>query len=176
MSKKSNSWRGWVNPNLSPESGSRPKSRYRPFKYRVSKNGPDYDDYFKTWAWKEKRDLIMRYFCHRCQKDPREFAHHVHHLTYSRFKNELPMDLMPLSKSAHKLIHLTIGQDALEKTINALGDDLVCEYRKSLQSVTWEQIRDQVKANLPRPITLQQAWRAPKPIQHWISRSKTKSD
>lgn len=64
-----------------------------------------YAEYLQTAEWKEKRDFVLGFACHRCQvcNSPKNL--HVHHRTYERRGDEDLDDLIALCKTCHELYH-----------------------------------------------------------------------
>ena len=85
---------------------------YLSCRFRLINGGQRMDPYYRSQKWNRKRDLALALAQHQC-----EFVHevygrckcrtklNVHHLTYERFKNELPSDLMVVCRHHHVWIH-----------------------------------------------------------------------
>ena len=87
----------------------------------------DYTDYINSEAWFKKRDEAFAFHGKSCKKCGRTNTLHVHHKTYSNFKNEnIESDLIPLCRGCHKRVHkfckknglhLFIGTDEFLKKV-----------------------------------------------------------
>lgn len=60
--------------------------------------------YLKSKEWKEKRDLVMEFYNHKCN-DCDNKATDVHHLTYDNIFKEKFDDLIPLCRNCHNKKH-----------------------------------------------------------------------
>jgi hypothetical protein len=81
------------------------------------------------------------------------------------------MDLLPLNWDIHERIHKERLGSALDKTMNVLGDNFVMSYRKRMQGITWEQVREQVNRHEKPRVTICQAIKPHAFIQRWVSRA-----
>lgn len=75
-------------------------------------SNPDYNRYINSREWKVIRLQVLARDRYRCTRCKRARASHVHHLTYTRFKQELPEDLTSLCFRCHQLItrHHRLGR------------------------------------------------------------------
>jgi len=65
----------------------------------------EYQTYINSRQWKNKRAMALEragYKCQRCGFSKWSKKLEVHHLTYDRFGNEIPEDLMVLCEDCHK--------------------------------------------------------------------------
>lgn len=68
---------------------------------------PQYYNYIYSDIWKDKSKVFKKLFLGRCVLFPWLKGKHSHHLTYNNFQNEVYwVDCLPLSETAHALIHL----------------------------------------------------------------------
>jgi len=66
-----------------------------------------YYDYIFSEEWKKKSRFFRALFLDRCVLFPWLKSKHTHHLGYGRFEEEwFWLDCLPLSESAHALVHL----------------------------------------------------------------------
>ena len=80
---------------MSANAKARPKKR----------RSVDYRAYFGTAKWKRKRAKVIFRDGAQCRACGSRESLEVHHLTYSRFQNELPEDLITLCEKCHKAVH-----------------------------------------------------------------------
>jgi hypothetical protein len=70
---------------------------------------PEYYQYIQSSEWREKSKACQRLTKNYCVLFPWLKSNHTHHLSYNNFKNEKPLiDLVPLSKVAHSIIHFSL--------------------------------------------------------------------
>ena len=72
------------------------------------KNGIDYFSYLQSKKWKQKiaeAKARFKYQCVSCNRTANETILEGHHLTYERFGNELPEDIVILCRSCHRKVH-----------------------------------------------------------------------
>jgi len=65
----------------------------------------EYDDYINSQEWYAKRALVLERNKGMCEHCKVKKAVHIHHLTYSRFGNELLEDLQALCFDCHQAKH-----------------------------------------------------------------------
>jgi len=67
---------------------------------------PEYNSYIKSPTWRARSNRCIAAANKRCVLFPWLRATQSHHLTYANFQHEwLIRDIVPLSKSAHKIVH-----------------------------------------------------------------------
>lgn len=67
-----------------------------------------YNAYIQSSKWRDKSRKIIKNYP-RCALFPWLRSRHCHHMTYANFQKEsLWIDLMPLSKTGHKIIHFPL--------------------------------------------------------------------
>jgi hypothetical protein len=65
-----------------------------------------YLTYVHSPEWKNKSKSCQQLTKNHCVVFPWLKSNHCHHLTYKNLKNEIPIrDTVPLSKTAHSIIH-----------------------------------------------------------------------
>lgn len=83
--------------------GSRTSSKYT---IVVARSRPtSYAEYLRSDAWKRRRDAALVRAGFRCQVCNRKGQIDVHHRTYERIGDELPIDLVALCRRCHDLFH-----------------------------------------------------------------------
>lgn len=100
-------------------------------------------EYLKSDEWKSLRSTIMnsKPDCQCCFKE----ACDVHHMVYRNFVDTKILDLLPVCRSCHNLIHLAIDSGYIsqkpeevelikEKTVGIINDQEFKEWRKWLKS------------------------------------------
>jgi 5-methylcytosine-specific restriction endonuclease McrA len=66
----------------------------------------EYNEYIKSYRWKQRRDAAMQRAksrCERCGFSDQSCKLEVHHVTYANFKNEKPEDLRVLCTECHAI-------------------------------------------------------------------------
>lgn len=72
----------------------------------MKKFSKEYDEYFKTDAWQEKRKQRLKIDGYKCALCGKSEKLEVHHLTYKSFGNEnVESDLISLCKECHDFAH-----------------------------------------------------------------------
>ena len=68
---------------------------------------PEYDEYLKSWAWKEQRFWAIERARNQCKECGEGLGTEldVHHVTYERLGHELPEDLVVLCRLCHDVGH-----------------------------------------------------------------------
>jgi hypothetical protein len=70
---------------------------------------PEYREYMQSFVWHEKSNKCKNATKRICVLFPWLKANHSHHLTYKNFKKEVIVrDIVPLSKVAHKIVHIEL--------------------------------------------------------------------
>lgn len=64
-----------------------------------------YDEYLASEAWRNRRQIMLERFSHKCQLCGGSDRLQVHHRTYDRIGNERPEDLTVLCGACHTLFH-----------------------------------------------------------------------
>ena len=65
----------------------------------------EYEAYLRSAAWRERRKAVLERASDCCELCEIADAVQVHHLTYVRFGNELPTDLLAVCTSCHEILH-----------------------------------------------------------------------
>ena len=72
-------------------------------------HSPEYLNYINSSEWKDKSKKCQGLTRKHCILFPWLKSRHTHHLTYKNMKSEIPIrDTVPLSVTAHKIIHWRI--------------------------------------------------------------------
>ena len=64
-----------------------------------------YHKYLRSWAWKQKRKEILKYYKYQCQKCKTREKLQIHHLNYRSLYREKMKDVLVLCCSCHQFIH-----------------------------------------------------------------------
>lgn len=80
---------------------SQARAASRPF----SQQRREYLDYLASPEWKARRLGALSRAEHKCEACASPKQLHVHHLTYKRFRNEIPEDLQVLCRNCHAKAH-----------------------------------------------------------------------
>lgn len=75
-----------------------------------------YDDYLASEAWRNRRQIMLERFSHKCQLCGGSDRLQVHHRTYDRIGNERPEDLTVLCGACHTVFHQHRGMPESGKT------------------------------------------------------------
>lgn len=68
-----------------------------------------YKTYIISDEWRAKSRNVRDLTNNHCVLFPWMKANHAHHLTYQNMENEIPVrDIIPLSKTAHSIVHWRI--------------------------------------------------------------------
>lgn len=69
----------------------------------------EYTSYIRSSEWHSRAKSCRNLTNDRCILFPWLKAHHTHHLHYQNMKNEMIIrDIVPLSRTAHSLVHIPI--------------------------------------------------------------------
>lgn len=66
-----------------------------------------YQSYMQSWAWQEKRRIVLRRANFQCEGCGEQTATQVHHLTYRHLGDELLWELKAVCNDCHEKIHNT---------------------------------------------------------------------
>ncbi|WP_242063077.1 hypothetical protein [Nostoc sp. FACHB-145] len=95
---------------------------------------PEYLSYIRSSQWKNKSINCQKLTNFHCIIFPWYKSSHAHHLTYDNLKFELPVkDIVPLSKTAHSLVHWGI----FWKTPLRVGVNWLLRLLMVISVITW---------------------------------------
>lgn len=101
----------------------------------------DYNQYINSPTWKQKRAAALeraQYRCQKCGFSKWSRTLEVHHLTYERFKRELPSDLMVLCKECHEIEDKKRAARGIQKSQDALYDARLHGWASKVYGEEWE--------------------------------------
>lgn len=71
----------------------------------------EYNDYLKTPAWRNRRELVLKRANNICEGCGKNRATEVHHMTYDHIRNEFLWELVAICRPCHERFHDKAGNE-----------------------------------------------------------------
>jgi 5-methylcytosine-specific restriction endonuclease McrA len=100
----------------------------------------EYKEYISSRIWKEKcKQALERvgYKCQKCGLSKWARKLEVHHLTYERFKHELPEDLIVVCNKCHKIKDRQREQETEKRNYEKLQDARFVGWARKVYGDDW---------------------------------------